>query len=162
MQLKEIQRYKISVSRIDCATKIAALASGVLIFTLWEGHNVIAKTTVYSQIKKIVFDDAGSSPMPADFHPLEDQAIDLKPYFRRVLRVGVEPELVILDAAYQFVLTKHAVNYDHPSVETDNYDIVLRASSDIPIGHNPSSRSTSVAGGRTKPLRRKTGHRVWI
>jgi hypothetical protein len=153
MQLKEIQRYKISVSE---------LTSGGLIFALSEGNNVIAKTTVSRQTQKILFYDAGSTPMPADFHPLEDQAIDLKPYFRRSFVAGGEPELVILDAAYQFVLQKHAVNYDHPSVETDNYDIVLRASSDIPIGHNPSSRSTSVAGGRTKPLRRKTGHRVWI
>jgi hypothetical protein len=152
MNLKLIQRYKIAVT--ETGGKL-----NVIIFT---GQNCHAKAVIDRKTKKILFSHAGHIQMPADYIYLEDIMIDMNLYFGRGLLAGSLPELVILDAAYQFILTKDAVKYEDSSVETHDYDVLLSAKSDIPIGQSPSSRSTSVAGGRTKPLRRKTGHRVWI
>lgn len=155
MNAKEIDRYQIAV--VNSGTSVAVI--------LFNSQGCRAKTSIDRKTRQIRFADAQNIPMPSNFELLEDEAIDLKPHFHRSLLGAGTPEGVILDAAFNFVMTTDALDYDEPNVETEDYDVVLRASSDIRIPDGApknTPRSGSATAGPARPKRRKTEHRVWI
>jgi hypothetical protein len=170
MQNQEIDRFQIGLRETG---------TDVEIFLLSPVNGLRAKATVNRKSRRVAFLDASNIAAPTDHVLLEEESVDLTKYFNRGICAGNQPEMVILDQAYMFVLNNDAPHYDEPSVETEEYDIVLRANSSVqvpPVGAggtssgtgsstNGSAGASSGAGrgkGARKPKRRKTQINVWI
>jgi len=155
---KEIDRYKIAV---------AENGSDLDIFLLNQA-GLRAKTRVNRSTRNVTFSDASGIPAPTSSSAIEDGAVDLTKFFSRGALAGhSDPSTVILDAAYLFVQNNDAPHFDEGAVETDEWDIVLKARSDVPVadpampGNSPGSSGRS-GRGPLKPRRRKGRLNIWI
>lgn len=163
MQTQEIDRFEIGLRESG---------TDVEIFLISAQGGLRAKASVNRKSRRLALLDAGSIPAPTDHVLLGDGAVDLTKYFNRGICANNPAEMVILDAAYMFVLNNDAPNYDEPSVDTDDYDIVLRARSDVQVAKPGAPSGTGNAGGGSasspagkgprKPKRRKNQINVWI
>lgn len=154
--MKQIDRFNI---------ELVENANGLDILLKSSNGSMVGKTNVNKKSKRVVFSDASSIVPPANSIPLQDMSVDLTKYFSRGLAGGSGPEMVILDAAFQFVLQNIAPTYDEPSIDAEDFDVILNARSDIPNGNTATdggSTSASTGSSRMKPKRRKTPVSIWL
>lgn len=129
--------------------------------------------------KRLAFTASTNPKLPSGIALLETFTdAEFASNMSRGLLNGQSPSAIIIEAAYTFVLTYLVSGLDEPSVETDDFSIVLRAKSGVVVpgtgGASPSSPANpgnpstpdpaSVARGKAgkKPRRRKTNVGIWL